>query len=644
MAELQVKIVSDSSGGKETVRSLKEIKAAAAANETQFQRTGAAGTASAASIARGTRVAAQAQLVMTAALERNRALLLTQARGGFLQSIQRGAASALEGVQRLTASISTKLQPALRLVALAGVAAFGFAIKSAVKFEETLSRITGLVGIAADEVKSFEKPLLDIAKATAKGPNELAEALFFITSAGARGDKALKILAASAKAAAAGLGETKTVADAVTSAVNAYGEANLTASQSTDVLTATVREGKAEADSIAQSLGRVLPIASQLGVTFDQVGATVAALTRVGLDANEATTSLRATLSLINKPGKEAVDTLRDLSKQNIGVALSFDEIRATIREKGLLAGLNQIKEAVGGNDQELTKIFPNLRANAGVFSLLGANADIAAGIFERMTDVTGATDKAFAAFAATTSFDVKQSLVVIQVAFKEIADNLLPAVAKAFVKLASAVKTTVNLFTDLGEAIAHAVSGADEPLERATEQLKEIQNQLIVFESDRALKGLQDGGTAFLNNLFGINIGMIKLEGSLDNQVKQLKTEETRLKQIIDQINEENRLRELQKNTLEEIEEIVVNIKRKSTSQIIDTDLLDKAKEALSDLRGDITLMVADLGNLTSLGQQGIGLAEDAAEAESIFKALQGQVKITKDEVIALVRQKRAL
>ena len=107
------------------------------------------------------------------------------------------------------------------------------------------------------------------------------------TSAGFEGKEALDVLEASAKAAAAGLGETKQVADAVTSAVNAYGIENLSAARSTDILVATVREGKAEADSIAGALGQVLPAASELGVEFAELGGTIAALTRIGLGADQ---------------------------------------------------------------------------------------------------------------------------------------------------------------------------------------------------------------------------------------------------------------------------------------------------------------------------------------------------------------------
>jgi hypothetical protein len=81
--------------------------------------------------------------------------------------------------------------------------------------------------------------------------NEAADALFFITSAGLRGAGATEVLEASLKGAAIGLGDTKTIADLATSAVNAYGESTLGGAEAVDVLAEAVRLGKLEPAELA---------------------------------------------------------------------------------------------------------------------------------------------------------------------------------------------------------------------------------------------------------------------------------------------------------------------------------------------------------------------------------------------------------
>jgi len=195
-------------------------------------------------------------------------------------------------------------------------------------FDLSLSRIVGLVGVAEEKVQGFRKEILKMGPEVGKTAGELAEGLFFVTSAGQRGQQALDTLELSAKAAAAGLGTTKTVADAVTSAMNAYAKSNLDAGTATGILIGTVREGKAEASAIAGVLGQVLSISAALGVSFDQVGASIAAMTRLGITAEESVTGLKATLNSLLKTTPQTEKAMADLG-------LSYEDLRITLRKPG---------------------------------------------------------------------------------------------------------------------------------------------------------------------------------------------------------------------------------------------------------------------------------------------------------------------
>jgi hypothetical protein len=121
------------------------------------------------------------------------------------------------------------------------------AIQMSRQFEMSMAKIQGLVGVSATEVNKMKESILDLGGATTKTPQELADALYFITSSGFKGAEALDILKESARSAAAGLGETQVVADALTSVLNAYGDGAYSAAQANDILVVSVREGKSEA-------------------------------------------------------------------------------------------------------------------------------------------------------------------------------------------------------------------------------------------------------------------------------------------------------------------------------------------------------------------------------------------------------------
>lgn len=300
---------------------------------------------------------------------------------------------------------------------LAAVGAGAFKVQK--DFESSMSKIQGLVGVSRRQLDAWEKDLEGIGVAAGKGPKELADALFFITSSGIKGAEAMDVLNKSAKASMAGLGETKTVADLATSAMNAYGSKVLTAGKAMDVLTAAVREGKAEPAQLAASLGQVLPIASAMKVSFDQVGAAVAAMTRTGTDASTASIQLRQILASLLKPTKEAEDQLTKMGT-------STANLRAQIREKGLfsvLLKLNKLTKEYG--EDTLAKVFPNIRALSGVLDVMGANAEENQQIFEKLKDSTGSFDKAVQAASDTTEHAWNEALAQAQFNLLEIGKSL---------------------------------------------------------------------------------------------------------------------------------------------------------------------------------------------------------------------------
>jgi len=318
-------------------------------------------------------------------------------------------------------------------------------VKTSMQFESSMSKIIGLVGVAEDEVNAWNDEVLRMAGEVGRAPAELADALFFVTSAGIQGAEAMQVLEMSAKASAAGLGETKVVADLLTSAMNAYGSDVLNASQATDILVAAVREGKAEAPALAQSMGSVLPIASEMGLGFDQVGAAIAAMTRTGTDAATASTQLRGILAGLLKPTKQAEDALA-------GMGMSSAELRSQLREKGLVSVLGTLKQNMEGNEEAMAQVFGNVRALTGVFDIMGANAEDNVKIFERMTNSTGALDKAFDAASKTTGFKWNQAMAKSKAALTTLGMELQKAVIPLLERLVGIVEGLGKWFAELDD------------------------------------------------------------------------------------------------------------------------------------------------------------------------------------------------
>ena len=352
---------------------------------------------------------------------------------GVSRSLKRIGDSALRAGRALTTGISLPM----------GIAAVA-SIKMAVDFEKSLSQIEGLVGVATKEVEKMRGSVLALSGETAKSPKELAKALFFVTSAGFRGAAAIDVLTQSAKAATAGLGEAVVVADAVTSAITAYGSANLNAATATGILVAAVREGKLSAESLSPVLGQILPIASTLGISFDQIAAAIAAMSRSGTKAEEAVTSLRAVMASILKPASQSRDALR-------GLGITFEDVRKSLREDGLLATLQKLKDVFGGNAEAMALVFPNIRALTGVLNLLGGEAENTRQIFSKLAEETGQSlNKAFDVASRQAFFKFKLVLDEVKVAAITLGTALLPAILPAVVSIGHGIKSLTQTFTEL--------------------------------------------------------------------------------------------------------------------------------------------------------------------------------------------------
>ena len=353
------------------------------------------------------------------------------------------AGSKLQAFGAKTQAVGKNLSTKLTLpLALAG----GAALKLGVDFDKSMTKIQSLVGVAAADVDKMGETAKKMATDTGKSAAEAAEALFFITSAGLRGKEATDVLNASLKAAAVGLGETATVADLATSAMNAYGSSNLNAEAATDVMVSAVREGKLEASELAQSMGAVLPVASNMGVQFHEVGAAFAALSRTGTGAAEAATQIRSILTSLLKPTKQAEDQLSALGLSSAG-------LRQSLKEDGLLATLEILKQKFEGNDTAAQNVFGNVRALSGVMDLLGAGVDSTRAIFDAMNDTQGATAKAFAVTSESASFKLTKGLNSVKIALTEVGAELLESLVPLFEGFTKTVITITKKFNELDKS-----------------------------------------------------------------------------------------------------------------------------------------------------------------------------------------------
>ena len=304
--------------------------------------------------------------------------------------------------------------------------------KMAMEYEFSMQKIVGLTGTAQGVVNQWSDAIQNMSRDFGRKPQELAEGLYFIASSGIEGAEALEVLKMSAKAAASGLGETQDVANYLTSVLNAYRGTGLTAAYATDVLVAAVREGKAEAQGFAAAMGSITPIASNLGVSIDQVAGAMAAITLTGSTAAQSATYLRGVFNVLLKETEQGATAMDEASAALGQMETSYADLRKILREQGIIALMEKLNELTGAYGETLvSKVFPNIRAMLGVLSLSGKNMEYNSKIIKEITNSQGSLGKAFNAVADTIKMRYDKAISSLQFSMinigKAVATGLIP-------------------------------------------------------------------------------------------------------------------------------------------------------------------------------------------------------------------------
>ena len=319
-------------------------------------------------------------------------------------------------------------------------------IGAALKYEAQLAEIRALTGATAEDTKLLDKSIKDMARRLPKSPAELGAGAYFILSSGIEdAAEAAEVLEVAAKASVIGLGETSDVANALTTVLNAYGLAAEDAGEVTDVLIEAVKQGKAEAGAFASVLGRVVPLAAQMGISFEEVAANLATFTRLGVSADEAATGLRQVMASLLKPTEDQEEAMEELG-------FTAEGLRKQIREKGLLATLDAMTTATGGNEAAIARLFPNIRALTSVLGTAGVQLEDYTDILASTQNATGNLEEGLAIVSDTAQFKMQLALNELNVTLLELGTRVLPVVIEAARTLSAVLQATSGDFRGLGD------------------------------------------------------------------------------------------------------------------------------------------------------------------------------------------------
>jgi TP901 family phage tail tape measure protein len=263
-------------------------------------------------------------------------------------------------------------------------------VKLAGDFQFGITRLETGAGEAHSNLKLVSDGILQMATQVGESTKDLNAGMYLVESAGYHGADGLNVLKNAAMGAKVGNADMATVADAVTTALNAYGMGAKGAAAATNALVAAEGQGKTNLEALAGSLSTVAPIAALAHISLNEVLGAMATMTAQGTPAANAATYLRQAIGQLSAPsgkaaqemhslGLNAVDVSQNLGKN--GLASTLDMLTDAIQRKMGPAGtvlIEHLRKA-SAQSNDFQKVLAGLPPDQQTF--IGALADMTGGV-----------------------------------------------------------------------------------------------------------------------------------------------------------------------------------------------------------------------------------------------------------------------
>lgn len=370
---------------------------------------------------------------------------VTQARKG-LREVQKEAERTGNSFFKLTGLVKDFIKGFLGVSLITrGIQFFRDSRESFLEFESGLANVSTLIqGDATNAIQGYRKEISKLIREIPKDANDLGSGLYQVLSAGITdAADATKVLEESAKAAVAGVSDTNSSVDAVTTVLNAYKLSAEQAQKVTDSFFVTIREGKITFPELAQNIGKVAATAALGNVSIEEIGASVATLTKNGINAEKAFVALNRLLLQIVNPSAELADKARQVGLEFSASALQAKGFSKFLAELTSLSEENQNALFELGFDVQSFRAAAILAGTgAQEFSKQLKNQASAAGAAQEAFDKQARSEKNLRQIQRQRTEELKRSIGALL-------NSIILPITEAFLDFAENVRDAIGLFSE---------------------------------------------------------------------------------------------------------------------------------------------------------------------------------------------------
>lgn len=291
--------------------------------------------------------------------------------------------------QKAVKGISVAAKAAAGVVTGIGVAA----IKTGADFESTMSGVQAISGASAEDMQRLSDTAKEMGRTTVFSASEAGEAMNYMAMAGWKTDQMISGIPGIMNLAAASGEDLAKTSDIVTDGLTAFGLAAEDSGMFADVLAAASNNANTNVSMMGESFKYVGATAGAMGYNVQDVSVALGLMANSGVKAGQAGTTLRAALSKMVKPTKEAagiMDSLGiSLTDQN-GEMKSLDEVMQNLRSS--LGGLSEDQKTSAAaalfGQEAMAGMLAIVNASEDDYNKLSDAINNAQGSAQRMADI----------------------------------------------------------------------------------------------------------------------------------------------------------------------------------------------------------------------------------------------------------------
>lgn len=309
------------------------------------------------------------------------------------------------GVDKITSIAKTSLKAAVGAIGAVSTAltvAGGYAIKIGSDFEAGMSEVAAISGATGEDLEALTAKAKEMGAITKFSATESAEAFKYMAMAGWKTEDMLGGIEGIMNLAAASGEDLATVSDICTDALTAFGLQASDSSHFADVLAKAASNSNTNVGMMGATFKYVAPIAGSMKYRIEDTAVAIGLMANAGIKGEQAGTSLRAMLTRLVDPPKDAAAALEalNISATNAdGTMRPLNDVLVDLREG--FAGLDDSQKA------SYASSIAGTEAMSGLLAIVNASDDD----FNQLTEAINHSDGAAKQAAETMQDNFKGAM-----------------------------------------------------------------------------------------------------------------------------------------------------------------------------------------------------------------------------------------